>query len=72
MHFWDDKKIIGRWFDEHPYAQEADSGIVWDAYYLCGPDAKWEAKPGPLLSGGGTARNKFVEIQENLLPFMTR
>jgi hypothetical protein len=28
------------------------SGVVWDAYYLYGPDAHWDQAPGPLLASG--------------------
>jgi hypothetical protein len=28
------------------------SGVVWDAYYLYGPDSRWDQAPGPLLASG--------------------
>jgi hypothetical protein len=50
IHFWDGERKIGSWFAEHVDGYE---GIAWDAYYLYGPDAKWETVPSPLLGSGG-------------------
>jgi hypothetical protein len=48
--YYDPKKVVGAW-----YAQQlGEEGIVWDAYYLYGPDAMWSTGPGPLLSTGRT------------------
>ena len=49
--FYDPSKLVGSWFAEHI---DGGGGIVWDAYYLYGPDATWTAEPGPLVNSGGT------------------
>jgi hypothetical protein len=51
MHFWDDEAEIGQWFAKQVDGYE---GIAWDAYYLYGPDATWEAVPSPLVDSGST------------------
>jgi hypothetical protein len=49
--YYDPKKVVGSWFAEH---NGGSAGVVWDAYFLYGPDATWAAELGPLLSSGGT------------------
>jgi len=54
-HFWDGELQIGQWFAEQV---EGYRGVSWDAYYLYGPDSKWETVPSHLLSSGGTIYDK--------------
>jgi hypothetical protein len=68
-HFWDQQKLVGRWFAEHENPGEAN-GIVWDAYYLFGPDAQWDFEPKPLTSSGGTVREKYDELNQKLVPLL--
>ena len=49
--FYDPKRLVGSWFADH---SNGGAGIVWDAYFLYGPEATWASEPGPLLSSGGT------------------
>jgi len=46
--YYDSRKVVGAWYAR----QLGEEGIVWDAYFLYGPDAAWSAQPGPLLSSG--------------------
>jgi hypothetical protein len=48
--YYDPKKVVGSWFAEQ---DSGGGGIVWDAYFLYGPDAMWSTGLGPLLSSGG-------------------
>ena len=50
VNYYDPKRVVGSWFAEHTGGGE----IVWDAYFLYGPDASWTDQPGPLVSSGGT------------------
>ena len=54
-HFWDGELQIGQWFAEQV---EGYRGVSWDAYYLYGPDSKWETVPSHLLGSGGTIYDK--------------
>ena len=69
MHFWDEKKRVGRFFaDKDPETDDPD--VVWDAYYLYGPDAVWVTKPEPLISSGATVRSKADDLKNRLLPIL--
>lgn len=66
-HFWDDQKVLGRWFAALDNPEESDPGIVWDAYYLYGPEAQWEAKPEPLIVRGATVVEEYQNLEQSLL-----
>ena len=51
-HLWDSEKIAGRWFQEHFDVDGCDDEIIWDAYFVFGPDASWIDVPTPLESAG--------------------
>lgn len=63
-HWWDEEKVVGRWFGRHPdYGDDPDL-VIWDTYFLYGPTATWEGEGGPtdLVSWGYT----IVENREKL------
>ena len=68
-HFWDDKKVVGRWFAQQE-TPEIDAGIMWDAYFLYGSDAQWNAKPEPLISFGATVLDEYETLEKNFLPLL--
>jgi hypothetical protein len=67
IHLWDEKKLAGQWFAEHV---EDYQGIVWDTYYLYGPEARWDRTPTPLISSGYTVLAKREELQRSLVPLL--
>ncbi len=64
---WDANRGMPVWF-----AKNVDGGtdFVWDAYFLYGPDAKWDSAPAPLLSSGGTIISQQDELSKNVLPLI--
>ncbi len=69
MHYWDEKKKIGRFFaEEDPESNDPD--VVGDAFYLYGPDAQWLAKPEPLVSEGVTVSDEFDKLKTDLAPLL--
>ncbi|MEP6742235.1 MAG: hypothetical protein ABJB61_07025 [bacterium] len=70
-HFWDEKKIVGRWFAKQDNPQADSPGIVWDAFYLYGPNAEWDSKPEPLIIFGATVRDEAGKLKEKLVPLLT-
>ncbi|CAN5738943.1 hypothetical protein BH18ACI4_BH18ACI4_11000 [soil metagenome] len=70
VHFWDDQKVVGRWFAQPETPAEIDAGIVWDAFFLYGPEAEWQAKPKPLISWGATVIDEFDTLEKTMLPLL--
>ena len=68
-HYWDEKKKVGRFYaDKEPETDDPD--VVWDAFYLYGPDAEWKNKPEPLISTGITVENEFDKLKSSLAPLL--
>ena len=62
--FWDPKRTLGTWFADRNIG---DQPILWDAYLLFGPDAKWNNKPKPFAFGDpilGTTRQLAKAISK--------
>ncbi|HVQ40434.1 MAG TPA: hypothetical protein VMS31_23030 [Pyrinomonadaceae bacterium] len=69
VHYWDEQKKVGRFFaGKDP--ETSDPDVVWDAFYLYGPDAQWLTKPEPLLSTGATVLDKFEVLKTDLGPLL--
>jgi len=66
VHFWDDQKVVGRWFARQDNPAASDPGIVWDAYYLYGPEAAWTSELPPLISRGATVVDEFEGLRRSL------
>ena len=70
IHLWDEERITGFWLAEHNYLQGYNGGLVWDAYLLFDPKAKWNLTPGPPVSQGSTVIGKGQKLKESLLPLL--
>ena len=71
MHFWDEKRIVGSWLAKQDNPQDVNPGIVWDAFYLYGPDAEWNSRPEALIVRGATVRDEADALKEKLVPLLT-
>lgn len=51
IHLWDEERVAGMWLFEHGFGDALGGDVVWDAYLLFGPDARWEETlPKPIGS----------------------
>jgi hypothetical protein len=63
-HFWDQDKVLGRWLADHETGDLGrEGGIVWDAYLLFGPDARWEDEAPEPLAAGATIIGETDELE---------
>lgn len=67
VHFWDENKTIGKWYAQYD-VDYADNGVVWDAYYLYGPEAQWGSTPPKPIVMGATVIDKFDELKNAVAP----
>ncbi len=72
-HYWDIDQEIGAWFYDNQdlIGFEFDKEpIVWDSFFLFGPEATWAEIPKPLFSYGNTVlaekEELLVAVQEVL------
>jgi hypothetical protein len=50
--YWDEEAVIGTFLADVDLARLGYSGIVYDTYFVFGPDASWEKQPGPVKGAG--------------------
>ncbi len=51
--YWDGEGITGTYFADSDLGGLGFSGLVYDVYYVFGPDAAWADEPAPLAASGG-------------------
>src|SRR5437764_14464613 len=64
---WDGGGIVSSWYQNNVVHT---SGIVWDAYFLYGPRARWRATPGRALSAEGPVDYHTGELEAAMRPFL--
>ena len=67
IHFWDEGSIVGRWFAQRAGYQV---DVVWDIYFLFGPDARWEQIPEAIISEGNPVILSRERLQAALQPLL--
>jgi hypothetical protein len=66
--YWDGDERVALWYASHVVDQP---GIVWDAFFLYGPSARWGSTPGPLVAGGGTVIGESERLQAAIRPLLS-
>lgn len=60
-------RLAARWFSDKVVRTP---GITWDHYFLYGPEARWDATPGPLVSKGGSVIGAGDDLRQSNRPFL--
>jgi hypothetical protein len=68
VHFWDKKRIVGRWYQET--VTHRGNGVEWDAFFLYGPEASWDAEPPEVATWGRTILGTKDRLREALRPLL--
>lgn len=71
-HFWDEHRVVGRWLADSAVGEPGYSGVVWDAYYVFGPDASWNERPAPLAGFGAPVIAEKESLEAALRPLLVR
>jgi hypothetical protein len=64
--FWDGRRIVGQWLAELDLGGLGYAGVVWDAWFLFGPDARWSDRPHGLLGSGSPVINSTGDLERAL------
>lgn len=63
VHYWDEDKVVGTWYAARlpeiqklmaPGSKGYEDPVLWDAYLIYGPDARWSGAPSGLRGWGRT------------------
>lgn len=66
-HFWDGRRVLGRWFAE---TEDRLAEVIWDSFFVYGPEARWRAMPLPLLGAGFPVVRHKGELRSCLFPLL--
>jgi hypothetical protein len=69
-HFWDEERVVGQWLADQDVGGTGYSGIVWDAFFVFGPDADWSDAPAPLLGAGAPVIGDTEQLESALEPLL--
>ena len=72
-HYWDEGKSVGRWFGDRvdamrpqlaPGSKGVEFPVLWDAYLVYGPEARWTDEPTELRRWGRTVLGTQQYLRE--------
>ncbi len=70
-HVWDPDRIVGTWFAEARDLKLGYPGdVVWDAWLLFEPDARWPARTSHLVGFGWTVIGTRDELERKVTPLL--
>jgi hypothetical protein len=64
-HFWDNERLVS---DELANAYAKSGDLVWDAFYVFGPEATWEDDPPRPLGDGSPVVEHMATLKLLLEP----
>jgi hypothetical protein len=67
-HFWDNGQLVSEALGT---AYGSPGRLVWDAFFVFGPDASWEAGPPRPLGSGSPVVDHLVTLRSLLDPYLT-
>ncbi len=71
-HYWDEGRKAGCWYAERERLRGVFGAVVWDTYYLYGPDASWDEVPQPLIGSGYPIFGKRRSLAGQIAPLLGR
>lgn len=75
VHWWDEKKVVGRWYAERAESMKdrlaegsvpLGGTILWDSYLVYGPESRWEDAPTGLRRWGRTILQTREALQHTM------
>ena len=67
VHLWDGRDVSGAWLQANV---QGYGGSDWDAFWLFGPKATWDASPGPLLASGSPVVDAADDLRRAIDPLL--
>lgn len=79
-HYWDEEKSVGRWYGDRvaaaamqptlaPGSKGVEFPVLWDAYLVYGPGARWVDEPTDLRRWGRTVLGTQQYLREAVAAF---
>ncbi len=72
-HYWDEKRLVGRWYEKEVTRRSArGQRVEWDAYFLYGPEAFWDQEPPEHVSWGRQIIRSLEKLRRHLEELIER
>jgi hypothetical protein len=68
--FWDEERVLGTYLAEANLGGLGYSGIVWDAFFLFGSEARWADRPSGLITSGAPVGGEAQKLESALEPLL--
>ena len=72
IHFWDRHRLVGGWYGQGLSNERGSGKVVWDAYYLYGPNSRWDGAPSDLEGWGSTILGTRAQLRRELMAVAAR
>ena len=70
-HYWDEERVSGQWYgDAVPNCLLPP--VAWDAFYVYGPDAKWDSDAAKPIRCGAPVIMNGEALREALEPLLAK
>jgi hypothetical protein len=64
--FWDGERVLGRHLAKLDLGGLGYAGVVWDAFFVFGPEGRWAERPSALVGSGAPVIDKTAELEAAL------
>ena len=64
-HFWDEPKIVGKWYGEQVTAKSTGH-VEWDSWFLYGPGGRWDELSTQPIDWGRTIVGTRMKLKERM------
>ena len=76
-HFWDEARIVGRWFAPRTLTEEMQAAlapnssglgqqVLWDCYLVFGPESRWDDGPSGVRRWGRTILRTREHLRQEI------
>ena len=69
--FWDPRMVSGTWFGNHRVG-DLEGGVIWDAYYAFGRDARWSGEPSGVVATGSDIIGATGGLEREFVPLLRK
>jgi hypothetical protein len=71
-HFWDERKLLGKWYSTSKEFSKGPGDVVWDAFFVYGSDSRWTDQPSGLIGWGSTIISHKNQLAETVASSLNR
>ena len=67
VHFWDNEQLVS---DDLARAYGSPGQLIWDAFFVFGPDVRWGERPPDAVESGAPVVERMATLEAALRPYL--